>query len=95
MGIVWILPPMVSVPPKNEQPFNTRTVPEYNAQIRAVAHYRGQIPRLEQVHTLSIVESGDCRPLMCIMGGANALAGTSDHFLNEGVPPPSLGTVCI
>ena len=32
---------------------------------------------------------------MCIMGGAIALAGTSDHFLNEGVPPPSLGTVCI
>ena len=32
MGIIWILPPMVSVPPKNEQPFNTAgTVPEYNA----------------------------------------------------------------
>ena len=25
------------------------------------------------------------------MGGANALAGTCDHFLNEGLPLPSLG----
>ena len=40
---------------------------------------------------LCIAKQSNASETWCIMGGANALAGTCDHFLNEGLPLPSLG----